>query len=111
MSSSSYISQEVMRKIIAQIGAHRGVEGTVLVDADGLPLQSSSNMGPELAEKIAAQVASFIGKVYVVADEIAKETPKAVRIEMSESDVEIIPDRDTGITICALVTKGAFDGK
>ena len=109
MSSSSYISQEVMKKIIAQIGAHRGVEGTVLVDADGLPLQSSLNS--EDAEKIAAQVASFIGKVYIVAEEIAKEKPKAVRIEMSESDVEIIPDMESGITICALVTKGAFDSK
>ena len=100
---SGYLSQQALEKVIESVGKHKGVYGAVLSDTDGLPLQSS--LPGEDTERVAAQVASLVGKVKHISQEIAQEAARSVRLELEVGDVEIIPDYDSEIIIIALVKR------
>ena len=101
--SSGYLSQQALEKVIESVGKHKGVYGAVLSDTDGLPLQSS--LPSEDTERVAAHVASLVGKVKYISEEISQEAARSVRLELEVGDVEIIPDYDSEIIIIALVKR------
>lgn len=107
---SGTISQQAMKKIVDQVGAHKGVTGALISDSDGLPLYSSDNIIPDSVEAISASIASLVGKVRKVCMEVADEDATSIRVEMEKGDVEIIPDYKSGVTIIALIQRvGAAD--
>jgi predicted regulator of Ras-like GTPase activity (Roadblock/LC7/MglB family) len=101
--SSGYLSHQALEKVIESVGKHKGVYGAVLSDTDGLPLQSS--LPSEDTERVAAHVASLVGKVRYISEEISQEAARSVRLELEVGDVEIIPDYDSEIIIIALVKR------
>ena len=100
---AGYLSQQALERVISSVGKHKGVYGAVLSDTDGLPLQSS--LPPEDTEKVAAQVASLVGRIRYISREISQETARSIRLELEAGDVEIIPDYDSEIIIIALVKR------
>ncbi|MFW9929001.1 MAG: roadblock/LC7 domain-containing protein [Candidatus Thorarchaeota archaeon] len=97
------ISHTAIKKVLERVGKHTGVVGAVLCDSTGLPLQST--LPPDDAEAISAQCGSLVGKVKSVTEEITGESPKSIRIETTNGDIEIIPDYATEITIVALIQR------
>ncbi|MHA2279068.1 MAG: roadblock/LC7 domain-containing protein, partial [Candidatus Kariarchaeaceae archaeon] len=59
----------------------------------------------EDTERVAAHVASLVGKVKYISKEISQEAARSVRLELEVGDVEIIPDYDSEIIIVALVKR------
>jgi len=100
---AGYLSQQALEKVIESVGKHKGVYGAVLSDTDGLPLQSS--LPEEDTERVAAHVASLVGKVRNISREISQEEARSVRLELEVGDVEIIPDYNSEIIIIALVKR------
>jgi len=97
------ISQSAVKNVLDRVSKHPGVVGTVLCDLQGLSLQSGLN--PDDAEVISAQCGSLVGKVKHVTEQILGETPRSIRIETNNIDIEIIPDYSTEITIVALIQR------
>lgn len=101
--SSQGLSQQVLERIIANVGRYKGVTGAVVCDEQGLPLQS--NLPVHVAEELSAQVASLVGKIHHVAQEIANDVPHSIRLELKNVNLEIIPDVENGIIIIAQLEK------
>ncbi len=98
------LSQQALERIIANVGRYKGVTGAVICDEQGLPLQS--NLPVQVAEELSAQIASLVGKIYHVSREIANDVPHSIRLEMKNTNLEIIPDVENGIIIIAQLEKG-----
>ena len=82
-----------------------GVYGTLICDKDGLPLQS--DMASSDAEALAAHVASLMGKVHGVAEEIERGELSFVNITLQEAEILIAPESDfTLVVLKKLLKKG-----
>lgn len=103
---SEAISRQAIKKVMERVGKHSNVVGTVLCDMYGLPLESS--MPPEDGEAIAANIASLVGKIKSVSQEITGDQPKSIRIETSAGVIEVIPDYEAEITVVALIQQRQY---
>ncbi|MFX0211532.1 MAG: roadblock/LC7 domain-containing protein [Promethearchaeota archaeon] len=94
---SSYIAPETLKAIIKKFGGREGVYGTLICDRDGLPLQS--DLPAHDAEAVSAHVASLVGKVEKVAEEIGHGELSFVTVTLTESEVLVAPEEDFTLVV------------
>jgi predicted regulator of Ras-like GTPase activity (Roadblock/LC7/MglB family) len=105
VSSLDQIDPQTLKLIVQKFGSREGVYGTLICDKDGLPLQS--DMASADAEALAAHVASLMGKVHGVAEEIGRGELSFVNITLQEAEILIAPESDfTLVVLKKLLKKG-----
>jgi len=109
VSSLDAIDPQTLKLIVQKFGSREGVYGTLICDKDGLPLQS--DMSASVAEGLAAHVASLMGKVTGVADEVKRGELSFVNITLQEAEILIAPESDFTLVVLKKLMKKGRSGK
>lgn len=78
-----------------RIKSHPGVEGVIIVNADGIPIRPSKGMDDELTHKYAANVAQLAAKARSVIRDLDPQNDLTfLRIRSKKHEIMIAPDKD-----------------
>jgi dynein light chain roadblock-type len=83
----------VIEEIFNQVNTHKGVEGIILADAEGIPIKSTFN-DEQTTYFYATGVAMFIKKCRNVVKELIEEDLYFIRIGTKSNEIMIAPEDD-----------------
>ena len=96
--------KNALRNLVSRISSRsRDVYGTVVHDLDGFSLQS--DLSPTHAEAVAASIASILDDLSDVGNVLTEEDIISARIEMTESEIEVVPNIEQEICLVAMKSR------
>ena len=80
---------------LERIKSHKGVEGVIIVNADGIPIRPAKGMDDELTHKYAANISQLAAKARSVIRDLDPQNDLTfLRIRSKKHEIMVAPDKD-----------------
>jgi len=84
-----------VEETLERIKSHRGVEGVIIVNADGIPIRPAKGMDDELTHKYAASISQLAAKARSVIRDLDPQNDLTfLRIRSKKHEIMVAPDKD-----------------
>jgi len=91
---ASIMATEI-EETLTRIANHKGVEGVLVVNSDGIPLRPSKGMDDELTQKYAANMAQLAAKARSAVRDIDPQNDLSfLRIRTKKHEIMVAPDKE-----------------
>jgi len=87
--------QSEVEETLERIKSHKGVEGVIIVNADGIPIRPAKGMDDELTHKYAANISQLAAKARSVIRDLDPQNDLTfLRIRSKKHEIMVAPDKD-----------------
>eukprot|EP00478_Filoreta_tenera_P004710 GABV01005152.1.p1 GENE.GABV01005152.1~~GABV01005152.1.p1 ORF type:complete len:110 (+),score=26.68 GABV01005152.1:26-355(+) len=84
-----------VEETLERIKAHRGVEGVIIVNKDGIPIRPSKGLDEEATRKYAANLSQLAAKARSVVRDLDPQNDLTfLRIRCTKHELLVSPDKD-----------------
>jgi len=84
-----------VEETLERIKAHKGVEGVIIVNSDGIPIRPSKGMDDELTNKYASNIAQLASKARSVIRDLDPQNDLTfLRIRSKKHEIMVAPDKE-----------------
>jgi len=84
-----------IEETIERIRGHKGVEGVIIVNSEGIPIRPSKGMDEELTHKYAANLSALVSKARSAIRDIDPQNDLSfLRIRSKKHEIMVAPDKD-----------------
>jgi len=84
-----------VKETLQRIKSHKGVEGVIIVNSEGVPIRPSKGMDDELTQKYAANISQLAAKARAVVRELDPTNELTfLRLRTKKHELMVAPEKD-----------------
>jgi len=84
-----------VKETLQRIKNHKGVEGVIIVNSEGVPIRPSKGMDDELTQKYAANISQLAAKARAVVRELDPTNELTfLRLRTKKHELMVAPEKD-----------------
>jgi len=84
-----------VKDTIQRIKDHKGVEGVIIVNSEGVPIRPSKGLDEELTQKYAANISQLTAKARAVIRDLDPQNDLTfLRIRSKKQEIMVAPDKE-----------------
>jgi dynein light chain roadblock-type len=101
-------AQSEIEETLERIKSHKGVEGVLVVNSEGVPIRPSKGMDDEKTQKYAANISQLAAKARSVVRDLDPQNDLTfLRIRTKNHEIMVAPDKDYLLIVVQNPSAGA----